>query len=221
MSKLRLLLSSVLIFLLICTSFCSTTAFCSLIVDTGPGLNVTGGYSLDSITPQWLAGEFELDQSYYITGLYGWLANDNQAEKSFTISLYGDGGETPDTTNLIYSNTAVIAGPDKGSSWEGYEINWTDSSGNTGQFLTAGSYWIAFEVRPYNSYRGAMPSDAATPLNNYSVVGSATSGVWRDDDYLNFGVRIFGTPAAVPEPGTVILFGIGLLGIVGVSRKKS
>ena len=192
----------------------------ALIVDTGTGPDSLGGWSLD--TDQWLSAEFNLDQDTYLTGLYGWMSNNNRTGDNFTISIYGDGGEIPDSNNLLYSNGGQISGTEGHANWEGYEITYTDPNGNTGLFLTAGTYWLGYELRTINynnPYVGAMPNDSQSPLDNYAFNGT---GTWQEYDSLNLGVRIEGTPAApVPEPATMLLFGTGLIGLVGSRLRKT
>lgn len=195
----------------------------STIIDTGPGPASTGGYTVASY--QWLAGEFVLDQDYFITGLYGWIArqdlSDDNTIYNFTISIYGDGGDIPDTGNLIYSNSASLPGPDAIGKWAGYDISWTDPHGNTGLFLSSGTYWAAFEVRPpnyTNPLSGYMPNPSVNPLDNYAFKYGSD---WYGDDTMDFGLQVLGTaPVPTPEPATILLFGLGLLSLAGTNRKN-
>lgn len=213
------LLAGLALTLLITTTVSS--AYADTIVDTGPGLGTSFNWTLSNETPgvtdQWLAAEFTLTQDYYITDLFGWLHNNGQTGNKFTITIYGDGGDIPDSGNLIYSNSAIVAGTEGQANWEGYHISY----GN-GLELAQGTYWIAYEIRPNNyanHYTGFMPSPSTSPLVNEAFINS--SG-WIGYDDLNLGVKILGTPnAPVPEPTTMLLMGTGLAGLIGARRKKN
>ena len=61
--------------------------------------------------------------------------------------------------------------------------------------------------------------NASTGADNVSSQGTAlnnTSGNWRFDNVI-----ISGTPATVPVPGAVWLFGSALAGFIGLNRRKS
>lgn len=195
-----------------------------VIVDTGAGIGGSGKepalYSGQSA--QWLAAEFSLDQNYWITDIHGWLYNNGNTGHNFTITVYGDGGEIPDTNNLLYSNSATITGTDGQANWEGYHISY----GN-GLELSQGTYWVSFEIRPINyfdPYNGYMPADSPNPLGNEAFLATG-NGSWIEYDPLNIGVQILGdpiAPAPVPEPATMLLFGTGIVGLAGsrLKRKK-
>lgn len=209
--KIRCLVASLLLPLI----FSPTVVNAVYIVDTGPGPNTINGHALGDI--QWLASEFSLDKDYYITRIEGWLALEegmglpSNLGETFAIGIYGDGGEVPDTSNLLYINSATIVG-NEAANWEGYDITW----GN-GLELNAGSYWVSFEQRSNNQYNGAMPFSSVSPLWNSAV---NNTGAWVESDNLNFGVRIYGNPVSVPEPNVLALLGMGLVGLSFARKRK-
>lgn len=180
------------------------------IIDTQPTVS-SGGWTLSS--DQWLAAEFNLDADYNITDLAGWVRSDGRTGQHFTITVYGDGGNVPDTNDLLYSNQVTVTG-NESSSWEGYHIGF-----GQGLPLTAGTYWLGFEVRPSNyldPYSGLMPGTATDPLQNYAA---NFTGSWGATVPLALGIRISGNLSAVPLPGAVWLFGSALAGL-GLIRRK-
>jgi len=58
-------------------------------------------------------------------------------------------------------------------------------------------------------------------LNEYLVDGNMGLGFDPDCHFYNCGVEFSGTVAPIPEPGTLLLLGLGLVGIGGVSRRWS
>jgi len=196
----------------------SSLTHAGLIVDTGPGPNTISGAALSSTVTgigQWLAGEFTLSSAHYVTDIEGWIASTGKVGTQFTITVYGDGGEAPDSGNLIYTNKATVAGEQgMDASWEGYHISF-----GSGLLLDPGSYWVAFEVRGDDTYGGAMPIPSTTPLANYAAL-TAGSGSWFEADTLRVGVRVTGNPVnPVPAPAPLGLIGLGLLAI-GLFRRR-
>ncbi|MEZ7196646.1 PEP-CTERM sorting domain-containing protein [Pseudodesulfovibrio karagichevae] len=213
----------------------SSPARASFIVDTGHSSSTSvSGLVLEAyrvygfepnltITPSnsWVAAEFTLDAQYVITDVLGWMGRDRRPEYNlFSLKIYGDGGDVPNATEYLSGDFTV-----------GYqELAW---NGLTGLDLTldAGTYWVAFEVPGQilidnvltaNLSRAVMPTRAPDPLGNDAWL---YKGEWLPDsgDNLDFGVRILGdTPsiAPVPEPGTMMLLGMGFMGLVGFTRRK-
>jgi len=126
-----------------------------------------------------------------------------------TIALYSDGGETPGTE--MFSTKFSAPSTDREPDWYGVSgLAWD---------LSAGTYWVAFEVRSGDTLIGGMPFSSEHPLSNEAYFNAATSQYIANDS-LNIGVRIDAQPTGVPEPSTLLFLGSGLLGLGFFARKK-
>jgi hypothetical protein len=170
---------------------------------------------------QWLSTEFIIDQNTNLTSVYGYMSSAEKISADpaglLTLTIYGDGGETPDVNNQIYSNKFSVPYYNLQVGYDG----WYGIS-NLNEPLTPGFYWVAFEVRfltDGDSYFGTMPEFSPSPLLNTAVWHSG-SGLYTAADYVGFGLKIEGDINAVPIPGGIWLFGSGLVGIIGLKRFK-
>ncbi|HEU19067.1 MAG TPA: PEP-CTERM sorting domain-containing protein [Deltaproteobacteria bacterium] len=193
-----------LLFILFLCFFMFTPAQADTIVDTGT-LNPTGtGSALNS--GQWLAGQFSLSQAYDITDIYGWIyPHDNTG--TMTIALYGDStiDDNPDTSIQYFSQKFIPGG--SGADW--YGLTGLNIS------LTAGTYWVSFEVRNDDTNYGSMPKAFSDPL---SVMAYFNGTTWVGYDDIPIGIRMYGQTTSVPEPATILFLGFGLIGLAGLRR---
>lgn len=183
----------------------------ALAIDTGPGANVGGGWSLyEQRPPAWdyqsLAGRFTVDDADVITSVQGWM---NWDGGWLTFAVANDFQGLPGA--MLHTVTTWLPGtgfntPD----WRGVGgLNWN---------LAAGDYWLVF-ADTASAGSGAMPGGAASPLVNYaSSPGVAPGAEWMIAPTLGFGVRINiqpEPPPAVPEPATWALWALGGLALLG------
>ena len=175
------------------------------IVDTGPGGPIIGGTSFGSF--QWVAAEFSITDPYSVTDVHAWIGSVTGG--TATAALYTDSGGIPGT-ELFSSAFTVAAGV---NDWYGQSgLDWG---------VTAGTYWVAFEVRPENSLpHGVFPAFFPEPLDTYAI--NFGSGYLLEEDAA-FGVRVLGTVAAIPEPETyaMLLAGLAVLGFASRRRKRT
>ena len=188
-------------------AFISVSANAATIVDTGPGADsnyrALAGASVLPPFGQFLAAEFSIGSSTTVTDIEGWMSF-NPSGADGTIAIYSDGGDVPG--DELYAATFFGTGS-LDSSWVGVSgLSWD---------LAAGTYWVAFEVRDGQTLETSMPSPSSNPLLNEAFT-SVDTGDWNDDDGLDLGIRI----SAVPIPAAAWLFGTGLLGLIGVARKR-
>jgi hypothetical protein len=91
----------------------------------------------------------------------------------------------------------------------GFGLNW----GGSTSFFAAGGVGESMEFF-FMAGNGTLPNAAATAVRYGNAQGFST---WT----LNSnGSLVYAAPSAVPVPAAVWLFGSGLLGLVGISRRK-
>jgi hypothetical protein len=172
------------------------------LVNTGPGALYSGGYSLTS--SWWHAGKFSVNRSDTITDVEGWIGG---GVGTGTIALYADNagavGAELFSTAFAVSGYIDPWGP-TANAWAGAsDLSWS---------VDAGTYWIAFEVRPGDTLAAWMPWGAPSPLTEYATT---FSGDWVTWDTGDLGIRI----ESVPEPASIALVGVALLSAFATRRR--
>jgi hypothetical protein len=108
----------------------------------------------------------------------------------------------------------------RGDLWiGGYQDPWEAVAGE-------GWHWITDEKWVYESWINGEANDyydGAWQVSNsekFLSVRSAFGWGWNDEGNLNNISGYLAETAPVPEPGTILLMGFGLLGLAAVGRKK-
>lgn len=83
-------------------------------------------------------------------------------------------------------------------------------------------HWITGEAWSYTNWAGGEPNDYNGGEQYLGIWGSGGSWRWNDEAYLGNirGYVVEYSPAAVPEPGTMALMGLGLIGLGYAYRRR-
>jgi hypothetical protein len=82
--------------------------------------------------------------------------------------------------------------------------------------------WISGETSGYTNWSPGEPNDDVVSHDeDFAFLWVLNNGQWFDADDAGSGNRVYGVVEVVPIPAAIWLFASGLLGLVGVARRKA
>jgi len=202
----------------ICTgALCSTTDVSGTIVAGAGTVTITLNNNLSN------AEVISVIQN--VSGIYFTVSGYNGGAVSLTSS------NSTQSTNIAANGTAVLGGAVNPTGWA------AGHSGTTLEACVVCAYGVGPTVGPEQTliggtgsgvYASANGSIAGNDPHNPFLAGTltltlATPGVTANSTFSNVVVQ-FGTeatpPISTPEPISIVLLGMGLLGIAGLARKR-
>lgn len=173
----------------------------ALLVDTGEPYPVAAfpEFGTGLFAGERRAGRFTVDSAWRLNRIETQIGGATGLGLSATLAIYenGSGGRLPGqelyTTEFVNADPGTLT---NAGAWEAVEIpNWV---------LSAGTYWLSFEVRPGQTMFGNLSNSGTEPLPHplAAYAWFADGGVSWNESFGptdSFAVRIHGSPVPVPS----------------------
>ena len=159
----------------------------------------------------------------------------DRANSANTVQVFGGGATTGSqvTLSIWADGSVVIGGTDTGIDFAGNDFGYYLDS--TARFADGGGFFYSDTdlntdgLDHMAAYQGQgdlvqiLPYSAGLwQAGEYVLAFEDLRYSWADRDYTDFVVMVESvTPNPIPEPATMFLLGLGLVGFAGVARKKT
>lgn len=165
--------------------------------------------------------------AWVVTQYLDSIINYYPVEGSYFAKLKTDGpGSYTTLSQSIFLNTGDVL-----SGWAAFDANdylpfndnaWVKIYNSIGALVVTPWYDSVSEVGNHGNSNWTYWEWAATTSDTYTLkLGIANGGDYGWDSYALFDANChtpFCTP--VPEPGSMLLFGTGLIGLIGIGRRR-
>lgn len=173
----------------------------------GPGYYIwANNESRTSWSVRWTGRDWTETDSYSNYEWKGSITFSNSEGIDDAVKILWENDGTLSIIDLGGSDMVTFGEAIAGPHWDGFDFTLT---GVVGDYLTFNLYSSFFDLSNDGIYIGQEMLSVLENSDNPELFRSGTG--------TN---RQFEIAAPVPEPGTMILFGIGLMGIAGVTRRK-
>lgn len=84
---------------------------------------------------------------------------------------------------------------------------------------TAGWSWVTGEAWNYTNWSAGEPNDNTGPASEQYLGANWNGWYWNDEGALG-NIAGYVAETVIPEPSTIILFGAGLVGLLGIKKYR-
>lgn len=177
-----------------------------------------------------LADDFTPSATGAVTSVTWW--GSVAASDQWEITFHTDNNGVPNIDDpfeggLVQHIPVTATGLDNGRGWFQYTATWSPmdlilTGGNTFWFSVANfsDNWTWALAQAGGPFIGSEQYDAVESTGAICTNGGPHCGPWTSLTGVDFAFLIDADTTIIPIPGAVWLFGSGMLGLIGIARRK-